>query len=147
MTPKQTGLVKAGYGTILNMREKFSTAFFKRLFQQDPEFRALFKDDPRGRTIWLVASLGTLAGNLDSAGSVERAGMMPEAGDIAGTMLEYSYFTIGATLLQVLEDSLGKLFTPAMEEAWAMAYYRHGADMFAPYEDMREAARAGSRHA
>lgn len=140
MTPKQAGLVKVGYLTILNMREEFSAAFFKRLFQQDPAFRALFEDDLQGRTSWLVASLGTLVENMGSADRAKRTGTMPAPGNPASRMLEYHYFSIGAALLQALEDCLGKLFTPAMEEAWAIAYYRHGTGMFPLYEEKRREA-------
>jgi len=134
MTPKQMDLVEVGYHAVLNMREPFSTAFFEQLFELDPDFRDLFGDDIQGRTSWLSTALGNL---VASAGGNSP---LPAGDGATNTILEYRYFTVGAALLWALEESLGRLFSPAMEEAWAAAFYSHSVGMFPPFGEMRAAA-------
>jgi nitric oxide dioxygenase len=140
MTPKQIDLVEIGYHTAMNMREGISAAFFERLFELDPDFRDLFEDDLRDRASWLIAALGNLVGNIHSAGATGGNGPLPAGDGAENTILEYHFFTVGGALLWALEDSLGRLFSPAMEEAWAAAFYSHSTGMFPPLDEMREAA-------
>ena len=82
------------------------------------------------RTNWLIASLGTLVANIDTAGG----------NGTNNSILDARYFTVGAGLLWALEDSLGGVFSPALEEAWAAAFYNYSAGMFPTFEAMSEAA-------
>jgi hemoglobin-like flavoprotein len=119
------------------MRERFSNAFFDQLFELDPEFRDLFEGGIQDRTNWLVSSLGTLAANIKSAGN---NGWLPTGNGAKSTLLEVRYFSVGAALLWALEDSLDGVFSPAMEEAWAVGFYNYNVGMFPPFDEMSEAA-------
>ena len=137
MTPQQFDLIEVGYRTVLIMPERFSDAFFDQLFELDPEFSDLFEGGFQDRTNWLIASLGTLVANIDSAGDNSP---LPAGNGAKNTILDARYFTVGAALLWALEDSLGGLSSPAMEEAWAAAFYNYSAGMFPTFDAMSEAA-------
>jgi hemoglobin-like flavoprotein len=137
MTPKQFDLVATGYRTVLSKRERFSDAFFDQLFELDPEFRDLFEGGFQDRTNWLITSMGILVANINSAGC---NGRLPAGNGARYTILDVRYFTVGAALLWALEDSLGGLFSPAMEEAWAAAFHNYSAGMFPTFDAMSEAA-------
>jgi hemoglobin-like flavoprotein len=140
MTPRQIGFVRAGYSTILNMRERFADEFFRELFRQDPSLRSLFKSGLHERADCLVRSLGALARNIDNSSRWHFVQSCEESDHVGRMLLDKHYFAVGAALMAALGECLGPTFTPVAEAAWAQAYSQHGQDMFSAFKHHGEAA-------
>ena len=123
MTPRQIELVRTSFATVEPIADVAATIFYRRLFDLDPSVRALFTaTDMAGQRRNLMQTLAVVVRGLDRRDTIVPAvealgrrhstyGVRPE-----------DFETVGAALLDTLEEGLGDAFTAETREAWATAY-------------------------
>jgi hemoglobin-like flavoprotein len=97
--------------------------FYERLFALDPQLASLFAHtdmERQGKKLLQALSVVVAtADRLHTLGpSLEELGR----GHLRYGVEDQHYDTVGIALLATLESALGKAFTPAVREAWALAY-------------------------
>ncbi|HUS15230.1 MAG TPA: globin family protein [Chloroflexia bacterium] len=122
MTPEQKLLVQTSFAQVLPIAGTAATLFYDRLFELDPEVRAMFKGDMEEQKKKLMDMLRVAVANLNRLDTlvpaVEQLGARHERyGVQAG-----HYATVGAALIWTLEQGLGPAFTPEVREAWVAVY-------------------------
>jgi len=123
MTPRQIELVRSSFAAVEPIADVAATIFYRRLFDLDPSVRSLFAatDMPAQRRN-LMQTLTVVVRALDRLDTVvpavealgrrhDRYGVRPE-----------DFETVGAALLDTLEEGLGDAFTDETRDAWAAAY-------------------------
>ena len=122
MNAAQQELVRTTFARLAVMPEVAGALFYERLFADNPGFRPLFKNDMRIQGVKLMTMLAMIVYNLPEPG-----GILPAIRDLAVRHVEYGvkladYDTLRQALLWTLEQALGKDFTPAVREVWALCY-------------------------
>ena len=102
--------------------EQAAVLFYGRLFELDPNLRALFKSNLKDQGKKLMHMLGMVVHGLANLES-----LLPAVKNLGARHVDYGvedshYDTVGAALLWTLEQGLGKGFTPEVKDAWATAY-------------------------
>jgi hemoglobin-like flavoprotein len=118
----QQKLVQQTFAKLAVMPEVAGALFYERLFAANPSFRLLFKNDMRIQGVKLMTMLAMIVYNLPEPGQV-----LPAIRDLAVRHIEYGvkpadYDIVREALLSTLEQALGKVFTPKVQEAWAVCY-------------------------
>jgi nitric oxide dioxygenase len=122
MTPHQIQLVKTSFASVEPIADVAATIFYRRLFDLDPALRALFPSDLTAQRRNLMQTLTVVVRNLDRI-----EGILPAVESLGARHAGYrvrpdDYETVGAALLDTLEEGLGEAFTPEVRAAWAAAY-------------------------
>jgi nitric oxide dioxygenase len=122
MTPHQIQLVKTSFVSVEPIADVAATIFYRRLFDLDPALRALFPSDLTAQRRNLMQTLTVVVRNLDRI-----EGILPAVESLGARHAGYrvrpdDYETVGAALLDTLEEGLGEAFTPDVRAAWAAAY-------------------------
>ena len=122
MNAAQQELVRTTFARLAVMPEVAGALFYERLFAVNPTFRPLFKNDMRVQGVKLMSMLDMVVYNLPESGQVLSA-----IRDLAVRHVEYGvkladYDSVREALLWTLDQVLGKDFTPAVREAWAVCY-------------------------
>ncbi len=122
MTPEQIQLIRDSWAMVSPIRTQAAELFYGRLFELDPSLRSLFSGDIAEQGEVLMAMLGFAVRNLDALDTavprfqylgVRHAGYGVEA---------HHYDTVAQALLWTLEQGLGDAATPAVLDAWTVAY-------------------------
>jgi hemoglobin-like flavoprotein len=96
--------------------------FYERLFTAAPGTRALFRADPVHQARKFLSSLRVIVSALDSP--IKHVAVLQSLGERHrgyGVAPEH-YAVVGETLISVLAERLGELFTRDAEAAWARAF-------------------------
>jgi hemoglobin-like flavoprotein len=122
MTPHQIQLVKTSFASVEPIADVAATIFYRRLFDLDPALRALFPSDLTAQRRNLMQTLTVVVRNLDRI-----EGILPAVESLGARHHGYrvrpaDYETVGAALLDTLEEGLGDAFTADVRAAWAAAY-------------------------
>ena len=122
MTPHQVLLVRATFALVEPIADDAAAVFYRRLFHLDPHLRALFPSDLSGQRRNLMQTLTVVVRNLDRL-----EGIVPAVEALGRRHAGYrvrrdDYETVGAALLDTLQEALGEVFTPEVRGAWATAY-------------------------
>jgi nitric oxide dioxygenase len=123
MTPAQTALVEQSFRLVAPIAEPAAAIFYRRLFELDPALRPMFAGaDMASQGRKLMAAIGFVVGNLRRPEA-----LLPAVAELGRRHAGYGvqpahYATVGAALLDTLQEGLGEAFTPALREAWAAAY-------------------------
>ena len=119
MTPDQIKLVQDSFRVVIAMREVAAAMFYERLFEIDPQLRALFpKTDIAKQGAKLMASLGFVVHRLDRPETI-----LPALGALAVRHVTYGVEAhheaiVGEALVDTLASGLGAAFTPELRAAW-----------------------------
>jgi hemoglobin-like flavoprotein len=118
----QQALVQTTFAKLAVMPEVAGALFYERLFEINPSFRPLFKNDMRIQVGRLMTMLSMVVYNLHQPGQV-----LPAIRDLAVRHVGYGvkladYDALREALLWTLEQVLGEDLTPAVREAWAACY-------------------------
>jgi hemoglobin-like flavoprotein len=123
MTPRQIELVRSSFAAVEPIADAAATIFYRRLFDLDPAVRELFAaTDMTAQRRNLMQTLTVVVRALDRLETVVPAvealgrrhggyGVGPE-----------DFETVGAALLDTLEEGLGASFTTETRVAWSAAY-------------------------
>ena len=122
MTPGQKSAVQETFLKLVPIAPEAAALFYARLFELDPQLRALFKSDPREQGKKLMQMIGYCVNKLDRFD--ELTDVLRDLGrrHIGYGIKDADYATVGAALLWTLEQGLGAAFTPEVREAWTAAY-------------------------
>ena len=124
MTPEQVELVQSSFAAVIESGEAdaMARAVYDRLFERDPDSRALFATEPAAQRATFVDELQAIVwavSNLE--GFLERTRALGERHVDYGVSARH-YAPMGDALIAALEETLGDRFTPAVAEAWTLAY-------------------------
>ena len=123
MRPDQVALLRTTWAQVTPLGVAAAALFYERLFALDPQLASLFAHtdmEQQGKKLLqaLLVVVAT-ADRLHTLGpSLEELGR----GHLRYGVEDRHYDTVGIALLATLESALGKAFTPAVEEAWTLAY-------------------------
>jgi hemoglobin-like flavoprotein len=122
MTPEEKKLVQESFTKVAPIAEQAAALFYQNLFAMDPALKPLFKGDMAEQGKKLMKMIATAVNGLDRLDAI-----VPAVQDLARRHVAYGvkpqhYDTVGAALLQTLEQGLGAAFTPAVKQAWTTVY-------------------------
>ena len=134
MSPDQKTLVRETWRQVVPIADTASALFYERLFEIDPDVRALFDGvDLASQRKKLIHALALVIGAIDRiedfVPDIKALGRRHATYGVTGR----HYETVGAALLWTLEKGLGAAWTADAEAAWIAAYgfiaevMRHGA--------------------
>lgn len=146
MTEAQIVAVQETFALVEPGADLVAGLFYDRLFELDPSLRPLFRGDitEQGRKLMKMLSMVVreLRGLQMLLPAIEQLGER-HAG--YGVQPEH-YATVGQALLETLAIGLGDRFTPAVRDAWTVAYTALATTMQAgaakSLADSRQAANA-----
>jgi hemoglobin-like flavoprotein len=122
MTPRQIELVRSSFSIVAPIADVAATIFYRRLFDLDPALRDLFPADLTAQRRNLMQTLTVVVRELDRLDqivpAVEALGRRHTGYGVRSEHFE----TVGAALLETLEEGLGDVFTSETRDAWAAAY-------------------------
>jgi hemoglobin-like flavoprotein len=122
MTPRQIELVRSSFAIVEPIADVAATIFYRRLFDLDPALRDLFPADLTAQRRNLMQTLTVVVRGLDRLDhivpAVEALGRRHTGYGVRPEHFE----TVGAALLETLEEGLGAVFTSETRDAWAAAY-------------------------
>ena len=115
-------LVQSSWRQVSAIAPQAGALFYAKLFAVDPALRPLFKGPIEDQAAKLMQMIGVAVGKLDDLDA-----LLPVLGNLGRRHAGYGvqdthYETVGAALLQTLEQGLGAGFTPAVREAWTEVY-------------------------
>ena len=109
--------------------EKFSHAFYVRLFERYPTLRSLFVQDISIQEHSLAATLQIIVQAAEhQEGLSHMLYLLGKRHVMYGVLPEY-YPLLQTVLLETFSASLGERFTPAMRQAWTETYENVSAAM------------------
>jgi hemoglobin-like flavoprotein len=123
MDTTQIMLVQETFAMVAPIAEQAAGLFYNRLFELDPNLRALFGEtDMKEQGRKLMAMLGMVVQGLARFNQLE-----PAVADLGRRHVGYhvrptDYATVGVALVWTLEQGLGEAFTTEVREAWLAAY-------------------------
>lgn len=134
LTDKEKGLIRDSWRLVVPIAETAADLFYKRLFELEPSYRALFPENLDAQKRKLVATLGFIVKCLDYPDSAWRE-TVEEESDLFLILLalgrrhsalykvpDKAYETVGQALIWTLDYGLGKKFTPDTQAAWTKVY-------------------------
>lgn len=138
MTPVQIGHVRRTFDLIEPIAPQAAALFYDNLFAADPSLRRLFQGNMTQQGQRLMTMIGAAVDLLD-----EPEKLVPTLRKLGARHVNYGvrdehYATVGAALLQTLEQGLGEAYTDEVHAAW-IALYR------VVSETMMDAARGAMR--
>jgi nitric oxide dioxygenase len=144
MTPRQIQLVRESYAAVEPIADTAATIFYRRLFDLDPDLRALFPSDLTAQRRNLMQTLTVVVRNLDRL-----EGILPAVEALGRRHAGYrvrrdDYETVGAALLDTLGEGLGDAFTLEVRSAWTAAYGVLASVMIAASEGVEDAEAAAA---
>lgn len=129
MTVKQAYQVRRTFAMLEQHREVAALVFYRRLFELDPQLRALFKSDIAEQARKLMDMLGALITMLDQPAALS-AELQEMGARHAGYGVEDAHYaTVHTALLDMLGQTLGSDFTAEAARAWTALYAKVEAAM------------------
>ena len=124
VTPEQITIVQT---TVASLSSESLDAlvrdFYARLFDADPDAAALFAGDVTAQRHRFSAALVTVIGAIRRLDAFTAEGAALGRRHQAYGVRAAHYRIAGDALLEALGASLGSEWTPAVAEAWALAYH------------------------
>ncbi len=123
MSPEQKAVVRETWRRVVPIADTAATIFYERLFEIDPELRALFDGvDLASQGTKLTQAINMVVGALDRMDEVS-----PFVAELGRRHAGYGvtdahYDTVGAALLWTLEKGLGEMWSEDARSAWSAAY-------------------------
>jgi hemoglobin-like flavoprotein len=122
MSPRQKYLIRKSFAQLEGYGNVPALLFYRRLFQSDPGVRPLFQTDIETQSAKLLEMLSSLISHLERTTLLEaELRLMGQRHAGYGVKPEH-YATVGAALLAMLAETLGREFTAEVREAWTCLY-------------------------
>lgn len=96
--------------------------FYTKLFELDPEARALFGGNMEVQGEKLMNMITVAVDHLNDLGSIVEAIQASGRRHVDYGVKDSQYDTVGAAFLDTLEKGLGEEFTPEVKQAWTNVY-------------------------
>nr|WP_295771544.1 globin family protein [Rhodoferax sp.] len=122
MNSEQISLVQSSFEDVRPIADVASELFYARLFVLDPSLRPLFKGNMVEQGRMLMSMLSSAVGGLTRLDTLAPVLRNLGARHVAYGVRDEHYATVGSALLWTLEQGLESKFTPAVREAWSLAY-------------------------
>lgn len=115
-------LVQQSWNRIRPIATQAAQLFYRNLFERDPQLRQMFRGDMEAQGQRLMQMIGMAVGRLDDLDTLVPAlRALGQRHTSFGVRLEH-YDTVGAALLDTLQQGLGDAFTAEVRKAWAEVY-------------------------
>jgi hemoglobin-like flavoprotein len=115
-------LIQASFTRISPQAADVAERFYTRLFELDPTLRPLFGGDMTRQGLKLMTTLQLAVAALDDLGKITPALQRLGRNHQNSGVRDEDYATVGAALLDTLNDMLGADFSPELRSAWGEAY-------------------------
>ena len=122
MTPEQIHLVKTTWAEMEPIAEQAADTFYARLFEQNPQYRALFTGDMQAQGKMLIAMLNTAVMSISRLEAIAPAVQALGKRHVGYGVTAADYNAVGEALLWTLARWLGEAFTPDARTAWTTTY-------------------------
>lgn len=122
MTPQQKELVQKTWTMVVPIADTAAELFYGRLFELEPEYRALFKHDMKEQGKKLMKTINIAVEALDDVEPLIPVLKKMGADHVGYGVKERDYNVVGAALLWTLEKGLGDAFTDEVKNAWGAVY-------------------------
>jgi len=122
MTPQQVQLIRDSFAELTRHGHVAALVFYKRLFEIAPELRPMFRGDIEVQSKKLLDMLGVLIAMLERPLGLELELKAMGARHVDYGVVDEHYAVVGAALLGMLAETLGKDFTPEVRTAWTALY-------------------------
>ena len=122
ITEQQKALVRSTFSAVEPIADKAAEIFYAKLFEYDPQLKALFRHDMKEQGRMLMSALKLAVATLDDLDS-----LVPVLQRMAIKHVEYGvkmddYTPVGNALLFALKTGLGVAYTDAVRDAWTETY-------------------------
>jgi hemoglobin-like flavoprotein len=122
MDQVQIDRVRASHALLAPQAQAMGSAFYRFLFELNPELRRLFVGDIEAQARKLMDMLASVVEHLDQPEQLlDRARALGERHAGYGVQ-ESHYDDVGTALLHTLHAGLGAHYSDEVEEAWASVY-------------------------
>jgi len=122
ITLQQKELVQSTWTMVVPIADKAAELFYGRLFELEPEYQKMFKNDMTEQGKKLMKTINIAVAALDDVEPLVPV-LKKMGADHAGYgVVERDYNVVGAALLWTLEQGLGDAFTDEVKNAWAAVY-------------------------
>ncbi|MFZ5876185.1 MAG: globin family protein [Nitrospirota bacterium] len=122
MTPEQIALVQSTFKQVIPIADDAAALFYRRLFELDPDLKALFKGDMVEQGKKLMQMIGVAVNGLTRLDEIVPAVQQLGKRHVGYGVTPAHYQTVGSALIWTLELGLGEAFTPPVKDAWVAAY-------------------------
>ena len=122
MTPEQIALVQNSFKQVAPIADQAAALFYRRLFDLDPELKALFKGDMVEQGKKLMHMISVAVNGLTRLDEIVPAVQQLGKRHVGYGVTPGHYDTVGAALIWTLDLGLGNSFTPQVKDAWVAAY-------------------------
>jgi len=122
MTPQQIELVKKTWVDVVPIADKAAELFYGRLFELEPSYRQMFKNDMTEQGKKLMKTINIAVEALDDVEPLVPTLKQMGADHAGYGVVDRDYNVVGAALLWTLEQGLGEAFTDEVKNAWAAVY-------------------------
>ena len=122
MTPQQIELVKKTWVMVVPIADKAAELFYGRLFELEPSYRQMFKNDMTEQGKKLMKTINIAVEALDDVEPLVPTLKQMGADHAGYGVVDRDYNVVGAALLWTLEQGLGEAFTDEVRNAWATVY-------------------------
>lgn len=141
LTPSEKRLIVNTYRLIVPISETVAGLFYRRLFEEEPEYRTLFSEDMSKQKGKFMAMLAFITKSLDWAEEQWKEDVAPEEDlflvvlalgrrhHLLYKILDEAYGPVEVALLWALDQGLGQAFTPDLRLAWTKLYRALAASM------------------
>ena len=122
MTPQQIEMVKKTWVMVVPIADTAAELFYGRLFQLEPSYKTLFKNDMKEQGKKLMKTINIAVEALDDVEPLIPVLKKMGADHVGYGVKERDYNVVGAALLWTLEQGLGDAFTEEVKSGWAAVY-------------------------
>jgi hemoglobin-like flavoprotein len=122
ITPQQKELVQKTWVMVVPIAGTAAELFYGRLFELEPEYRKMFKNDMTEQGKKLMKTINIAVEALDDVEPLVPVLKQMGADHAGYGVQERDYNVVGAALLWTLEKGLGDAFTDEVKNAWGAVY-------------------------
>ena len=122
ITQQQKELVQKTWVMVVPIADKAAELFYGRLFELEPEYRKMFKNDMTEQGKKLMKTINIAVEALDDVEPLVPVLKQMGADHAGYGVQERDYNVVGAALLWTLEKGLGDAFTDEVKNAWGAGY-------------------------
>jgi len=131
-------LVQESWEKVKPISATAAELFYARLFELDPEAKALFTGDMGEQGAKLMNMITVAVDNLNDLGTIVDALKASGRRHVDWGVKDSQYDTVGAAFLDTLEKGLGDDFTPEVKQAWTNVYGVLSSTMIEAAEEYRQ---------
>ena len=122
ITSQQKELVQNTWVMVVPIADKAAELFYGRLFELEPEYKAMFKNDMTEQGKKLMKTINIAVEALNDVDPLVPTLKQMGADHAGYGVKDRDYNVVGAALLWTLEQGLGDAFTDEVRNAWGAVY-------------------------